>query len=261
MKDIILTFDDGRIDNYTVAYPIMKKYGVKATIYITTGFVDGTWKEYDWSSARGAMSGENVKEMYDDGFEIALHGDKHITDIDDFSVALKKIEKITGDVCPIGFSLPNSEASADEVEALKNAYKEKLTYVRGGRRCNTGSMINRILYILYTVTKSNLAFKLFNKKNIISQDEKKNIFNKQIPTVVVKKGDTAEQLISLFNSMKDNSACVLMLHSILDKNDEYYGKDSWCWDVESFEKLISFLSSSENFNVKCLKTLWEESHE
>lgn len=39
-KFAVFTFDDGYKDNYTIAYPIFKKYNVPFTIYITTCFPD-----------------------------------------------------------------------------------------------------------------------------------------------------------------------------------------------------------------------------
>lgn len=39
---LALTFDDGHYDFYTSAWPILKKFNVPASLYITTGFVDGT---------------------------------------------------------------------------------------------------------------------------------------------------------------------------------------------------------------------------
>lgn len=39
-KPIALTFDDGYRDFYTDAYPILKKYQVKATQFVITGFID-----------------------------------------------------------------------------------------------------------------------------------------------------------------------------------------------------------------------------
>jgi len=40
-NSIIITIDDGYEDFYRIAYPILKKYGLPATIYVTTDFIDG----------------------------------------------------------------------------------------------------------------------------------------------------------------------------------------------------------------------------
>ena len=38
---IVLTFDDGYLDNFELALPVLEKYNVPATIFITTRFLDG----------------------------------------------------------------------------------------------------------------------------------------------------------------------------------------------------------------------------
>ena len=39
-KHIVLTFDDGYLDNWVFAYPVLKKYGLKGTVFINPEFVD-----------------------------------------------------------------------------------------------------------------------------------------------------------------------------------------------------------------------------
>lgn len=39
-KPLLITFDDGYLDNYTDAYPILKKYSAPAVVFLTTAFID-----------------------------------------------------------------------------------------------------------------------------------------------------------------------------------------------------------------------------
>ncbi|REE25782.1 polysaccharide deacetylase [Winogradskyella pacifica] len=43
-KQVVLTFDDGYLDNWVYAYPILKKYNLKGTIFINPEFIDGSNK-------------------------------------------------------------------------------------------------------------------------------------------------------------------------------------------------------------------------
>lgn len=55
-KSVILTFDDGYADNYIFAYPLLRQYGFKGTIFVNPEFAD----------PRTLFR----KTLYDEGFEI-----------------------------------------------------------------------------------------------------------------------------------------------------------------------------------------------
>ena len=62
---ICLTFDDGYQDNYTLAYPLLKRLNVPFAIYVTTGFIDKTAQMW-WYDKTDVMSWEQIKDLSKD---------------------------------------------------------------------------------------------------------------------------------------------------------------------------------------------------
>lgn len=83
-KPIIISFDDGWKNQYTVAFPLLKKFGMRATFFVISGVLDGDLY----------MTSENIKEMSDAGMEIGAHTKNHPY-LDRLSAEIAR-EEITG---------------------------------------------------------------------------------------------------------------------------------------------------------------------
>jgi|GEM_PF-539989 len=67
---IVLTFDDGYIDNYTNAFPILQKYGMIGTFFVLTGPADDGESTY--------LSWDMIQEMSNAGMDMQLHSRAHL---------------------------------------------------------------------------------------------------------------------------------------------------------------------------------------
>lgn len=77
-KNIVLTFDDGYSDFYTTVLPLLRKYNVKATVYVINHYIGRT----------GFLSQRQLEEIRDSGLvEIGAHTLDHayLKDMDDKS--------------------------------------------------------------------------------------------------------------------------------------------------------------------------------
>lgn len=78
-KTVMITFDDGTYGQYKYAFPILKKYGLKATYYIV--------------SNRSSIRAPQLKEMAKAGMEIASHSATHPNFIN-----LKDLDQLTYEI-------------------------------------------------------------------------------------------------------------------------------------------------------------------
>ena len=80
-KTVVITFDDGYKDNYIYAAPILQRYGMPATFFITSGYID-TDKVFPWDMQSNVqhplMTWEEVNKLSQDGFDIGAHTENHV---------------------------------------------------------------------------------------------------------------------------------------------------------------------------------------
>ena len=121
-KPILINFDDGYYSNYEYVFPILKKYNVKASIFVVT---DKIGKEVD---GKRYLSWEQCKEMQDSGLvEIFSHSKRHVfydklpvrMIRDDVIESYKIIEENLGSKDLKVFAYPYGAYTKETVWALK----------------------------------------------------------------------------------------------------------------------------------------------
>lgn len=132
-KAVMITLDDAYEDNYTNAYPILKQYGFKATIFTPTGLVNNpdyiTW--------------DQIKEMSNSGLVyFANHTWSHHSSAGSLELQDKEIKLADGQLAEKGqnpdkiFAYPYGNPSVDAEKILaKYGYKMAFTTVHGNILC------------------------------------------------------------------------------------------------------------------------------
>lgn len=120
-KPIMITFDDGYADNYTKAYPIMKKYGFTGTIFVITDTAVHT-------EQGRYLSWEQIEEMGKDGFSFESHTVNHkdLTKVTPEALAYElqqskmEMEEHLGKLCRM-IAYPEGEYNKRVIQATKEA--------------------------------------------------------------------------------------------------------------------------------------------
>ncbi|MBO4556670.1 MAG: polysaccharide deacetylase family protein, partial [Elusimicrobiales bacterium] len=123
-KAVLITFDDGYQNNYTVAYPILKEFGAKGNIFLvfnTIGKVN-SWHNPASEPWVNMCTLDQLKEMQESGvFDFGGHtlNHPHLTKIDhedaktEINQSKKKIEEALGrELC--AFAYPYGDGAYNE---------------------------------------------------------------------------------------------------------------------------------------------------
>ncbi|WP_258881137.1 polysaccharide deacetylase family protein [Clostridium tagluense] len=135
-KSVLITFDDGYEDNYTNAFPILKKYNFKATIFVITDSVD---------KCKKSLSSDQLKEMQNNGIDIESHTNLH-----------DKLGTLT-----YAAQLKTLKASKEYIEKTLNKTVRYISYPFGNYNLDTLKAVNAAGYEMAFTTNGRWA----NKSN------------------------------------------------------------------------------------------------
>ncbi len=160
--ELVITFDDGEQNLYQYAFPLLKKYSMKAVIFLITDYV-GQLNSWDFTLGRklAHLSWAEIYEMHNYGIEFGSHGLSHtnFTKLDDAGLyyelqkSKQTIEKELG-LCRC-VSYPFNRVNSRVLNAAR-----RVGYKFGFGGDGSATMLIKKEAIYITDTKSNFRTKL-----------------------------------------------------------------------------------------------------
>lgn len=142
-KPVLITFDDGYLNNYTEAFPVLNEFGFTATLYVVVQTVgwDNKWHDPASEIRIPMISWDQLKELQKAGWEIGSHTMNHPRlDKIERKEAVAEIEKsrriigeFLGEV-PLSFAYPYGNGADDKtLQAVvkENGYRTAVSVHSG----------------------------------------------------------------------------------------------------------------------------------
>ncbi len=143
-KPVVITFDDGYPDNYSIAFPILKQYNFTAAFFVVTGYME---------PGQGMLTWDQLREMQAYGMTIGSHTVDHL-ELSKLSLAEQKNEifqskaKIESELGTSVdyFCYPNGKFNQTTLSLLRQAgYKLAVTTAPGtAKRGDNPLLLKRV---------------------------------------------------------------------------------------------------------------------
>lgn len=146
-KWIVCTFDDGYASLIDKVFPLFQNKGVTATVFINSSFIgkDNSWNWKD-SKRRKHLNVDDIKRLYESGWEIGSHGHTHRNLLQlsekeleyEFTKSKKILTNIAGSICT--FAYPYGASSTFVRNTCNRYYDYAFALYEGGTELHVDNM-------------------------------------------------------------------------------------------------------------------------
>mgnify|MGYP002623317668 CR=1 FL=1 len=211
-----LSFDDGRMDNYQIAYPLLCQYELPATFNITTSYIERKPTKWPFTHAR-AMTMDMVRELHaDKKMEIASHGYWHNNDLSNLLEGIRTLCAHLG-VDHLhqhgnGISLTGDRSFTFDIDAARNDLQSAdVCYVRRAVRLITHPLLRTVARKANRVIALPPLMRFAFGNTLMTEADGMTLYS--IPVVGTMPSYVLKTMADL--AFQRDAACILMLHSVV----------------------------------------------
>lgn len=233
---VAISFDDGRSDNVKVIEKLIENR-IPSTLFVTTGYVDGTCPKDKRPSSKPAMTVADVVRFCSEPMvEIGLHGDMHLNEDWDIKNGWTKIMEWVGGALAdskYGFASPSTSYPIEKFKMAEDPFfHEQILYLAMGLRITSHSLYRKLARKAGRVIHSQFLYRSAFHDTLMHECK-----DRVVHRVPVHGDITFEQIKSVVDdAVHSNASVSFMFHSIGVPDG-----DTWMWDQHKFNQLCLYL--------------------
>lgn len=243
-RAVVITFDDGYKDNYTNAFPILKKYNIPATVFLTTGHI-GTNNLFWWDKIGYVLCNTKLKKI-----ELGDFGDISPPSINNLSQSL---DMITEEFKQIPEDKKNDLiekfVKISDVDIPNGMGKDKILSWEEVKEMNE----NGVNFGAHTVTHpilTKLSLKQAKHEIVQSKEDIEKRLGKPVNTFSYPNGLAGDFNADIIDLLKESGficAVTGIPKTVTSKTDLYkLGRLPSGWSYDSFKFFVSGIYSDLN---------------
>jgi len=169
-RSFVITFDDGFLDTYRLAWPVLQRHAMKATVFVASDLIgsQAEWMRIEPSGPQLLMGPDHIRRMHADGADFASHGctHPHMTALADAALADElarsraRISELLGqEIRTLAYPYGQFDGRV-RAAAARAGYDAAVSVVAGGNHPGTDPLALRRIVVTGRDTGASLLLKM-----------------------------------------------------------------------------------------------------